>query len=258
MKFELKKRISEWYNLTYSNITESILGEINLPILSWTNKFLKGLQSSSIILDGGCGTGKISINCGKKHRIICVDISMNEIRIAHTAAKKMKLANLDFVLADLENLPFRAQIFSFAYFWGTFEYISNPLDIFKEIKRTLQSKGKFIFNVYNRGGFFYFISRLKIFRKLFNSYFRPTDISNLIFAFNKTEIRKNLKALDFKINKLYGGNLRETLILFTNYSLLLKKIKKIILIFAKFIEISFLGSYICSTLLIVAEKKVFK
>jgi ubiquinone/menaquinone biosynthesis C-methylase UbiE len=114
-------------------------------------RFFENIQiQNNIILDAGCGTGlllehifqKISIRTLFKFKYAGVDISISMLK-----KFKLKFYNLgisksiDLVLADVENLPFRENIFDKVFSITVFQ---NLVDIERAFNNLLRSgKAKF-------------------------------------------------------------------------------------------------------------------
>jgi len=65
-------------------------------------------------LDVGCGPGIFSMQLADHvNRVVGLDISRSMIAIAKEHQTKLKRGNVDFVVADLSNLPFKEGIFDF-------------------------------------------------------------------------------------------------------------------------------------------------
>jgi ubiquinone/menaquinone biosynthesis C-methylase UbiE len=89
-------------------------------------------------LDVGCGTGAFT---GRLAAIglggIGIDLSKSSVRKASS-----KFPDVDFVVADAENLPFRADLFDVVIFSGVLHHLASMGDALKESHRVLKSGGR--------------------------------------------------------------------------------------------------------------------
>jgi SAM-dependent methyltransferase len=66
------------------------------------------------VLDAGCGSGVLSLKLSDHaDYMVGVDISLSMIRLAKGHQARLKKKNLEFVVADLQNLPFEEGTFDF-------------------------------------------------------------------------------------------------------------------------------------------------
>ncbi len=71
-------------------------------------------QGANRALDVGCGSGILSLQLADHvNHVVGLDISPSMIAIAKAHQTKLKKKNVDFVVADLSNLPFKKGIFNF-------------------------------------------------------------------------------------------------------------------------------------------------
>jgi ubiquinone/menaquinone biosynthesis C-methylase UbiE len=71
-------------------------------------------QGADRALDVGCGSGILSLQLADHvNHVVGLDISPSMIAIAKAHQTKLKKKNVDFVVADLSNLPFKDGIFNF-------------------------------------------------------------------------------------------------------------------------------------------------
>lgn len=116
-------------------------------------KILLGLFSKSEkILDMGCGEGtrlntlNQKAKSKNKKELVGADISRVAIKIA-----KQKYPNIKFLVADLENLPFKGEGFNLLYSAYVFEHLTNPEKVLGESLRVLKRGGKFMIIAPNFG-----------------------------------------------------------------------------------------------------------
>jgi len=117
--------------------------------------FIKNIFSpNGTILDLACGTGRYSIRiCKEGYNLIGLDLSRSLLKIAKSNALE-KGVQCDFVRASMLFVPFKSNIFagimsldtSFGYLAGEGE----DLQSLGEIHRTLNDRGLFMLDVFNR------------------------------------------------------------------------------------------------------------
>ena len=95
------------------------------------------------ILDIGCGTGYLSDMLFKLYphaNITCLDISLNMLEESHK-----KNSNLNCILSDAENMPFKNNKFDLIISSFTLHWCFEIEKIFFDIHRFLKDKGLFLF-----------------------------------------------------------------------------------------------------------------
>lgn len=101
--------------------------------------WISNLTNKKLVLDLGCGTGRvIPILLSKNIKIVGVDISKKMLNIAKSKTRK---SNVKFILADLEQLPFKNNISDAVVCYGVLQYLQNPFKAIKEISRILKQSG---------------------------------------------------------------------------------------------------------------------
>ena len=108
------------------------------------------------ILDLGCGTGKNGLHFLKKFKKISLvnfDISENMLELAR---KKLTTSSINFVnnstnfhvCGDMENLPFRDNLFDLVWSSSAIQWSDNLPIVLKHINRILKPNGFFIFSTF--------------------------------------------------------------------------------------------------------------
>lgn|GEM_PF-2584287 len=256
MKAETKHQVARYYNLKFygAKITFEV-SPLDAEDLETALDVINSLNTNSLVLDGGCGSGRMCLPCARaKVEIVGIDLSKNSIKTAHGRAKISNMPNLAFIIADLEHLPFRSKVFGATLLFGVLEYVHDPRRILLECNRTLREHGKIVFNVWNRIGIIFRV--FQPFYRILKSY--RTEIQNLLFAFSPHEIRRSVSLAGFKIEKLNGYKLcsAKTYVLLglPFFKAIGKRLDVCLTILCKNMESSYFGPYICSNLLIVGEK----
>ena len=96
------------------------------------------------ILDIGCGTGYLSNMLSTlfpEAKITCLDISFNMLN-----ESQKKNSDLDLILSDAENMPFKNKKFDLIVSSFTLHWCDEVDKIFYDIQRFLKNKGLFLFS----------------------------------------------------------------------------------------------------------------
>ncbi len=105
-------------------------------------------HDKNIILEIGCGNGRDIKHIMKDRNIIFgIDISES----AYYAQRRYENAdNVCIVRCDVNNLPFTSDTFDLIYADHVLQHIDDLQDCFNEVKRVINKRGKFIFNLYSQ------------------------------------------------------------------------------------------------------------
>jgi len=151
-----KKRIIDEYNSSvyyYDKRYKQIqLEKYNLIL---KNYYLNG----KITLDTGCGTGLLFEYISKlkkdekrvKYKYVAIDISWNMLlefksKIINYKSKN----NLELILGDMENLPFRENVFHLIFSVTSFQNLSNINRGIEESYRVCNNYGDFNFSILSK------------------------------------------------------------------------------------------------------------
>ena len=100
-------------------------------------------ERGSITADLGCGLGfdvrRLSAFVGPEGRAIGVDLSLALIKSARSASKEFPA--IDFVQADIQNLPFANGFLGSCKIDRTLQHVENPTAALNEMFRTVRSGG---------------------------------------------------------------------------------------------------------------------
>ena len=134
---QIKRSLMESYNLSAS-VYDKLYGE------EQTAKHIEGLKmippvNGSVILDAGCGSGLLleKLN-GLIDLAVGVDFSERMIKIARS---KIKSENIEFVIGDVESMPFRNDSFDTIFMFTVLNNTPKPLRALNEAWRILKEKG---------------------------------------------------------------------------------------------------------------------
>lgn len=102
--------------------------------------------SGKKILLLGCGTGEESVLLEEfgalAKNIIGIDLSSNSINIA-----QQTYPSVEFVIGDMNSLPFVDNQFDFVYSSLAIHYSATPEKVYQEVYRVLKEDGLFLFSV---------------------------------------------------------------------------------------------------------------
>lgn len=97
------------------------------------------------ILMLGCGTGEESIILeeagASRENIVGIDLSKESIKLA-----KETYPNIEFIVGDINNLPFEDNTFDFVYSSLTIHYSATPYIVYDNVYRILKKNGLFLFS----------------------------------------------------------------------------------------------------------------
>ena len=98
------------------------------------------------ILMLGCGTGEesklLETFGANPEQLTGIDLSEKSIEIAKNTYK-----NVEFIVADMNKLPFENESFDFVYSSLAIHYSATPEETYKEVYRVLKKGGQFLFSV---------------------------------------------------------------------------------------------------------------
>ena len=145
---------------------------IGRPMAGHTTKMFKAITelttdklNGKLILDIGCGPGRF-VDVSKEmgaNVVVALDYST-----AIDAAKEnfLDTNGIFFVQGDALNLPFKDEVFDFAYSIGVLHHTPSPIKGVEEAARVLKKDGEFAISVYQKGGYYDFVT-VQIWRKIF-------------------------------------------------------------------------------------------
>lgn len=108
--------------------------------------FLLGLlnpKRGELILDNGCGNGRFSVVMGQKgSNVIALDINKSLLKKAANRAQEERMNHqVELVLADMQNLPFKVDVFDKILCVHNLWYVPNYKGAVREMLRTLRKSG---------------------------------------------------------------------------------------------------------------------
>ncbi len=110
------------------------------------------LPKGSTILDLCCGTGRVSLELGRRgYRVLGVDLSPSLLAIARRRAQAEHL-RVTWARCDMRRLPYRARfdaVINLFTSFGYFEEVQDDLQVLKGIRRALKPGGRFLLEISN-------------------------------------------------------------------------------------------------------------
>jgi 2-polyprenyl-3-methyl-5-hydroxy-6-metoxy-1,4-benzoquinol methylase len=124
------------------------------------------------VLEIGCGLGTDGAQFAKAGAdYVGVDLTEAAVEFARSNFSARGLRG-EFLKADAEQLPFRADSFDHVYSFGVVHHTPNPTAVMHEIRRVLRPGGTVSVTVYNRTSINYYVE-IMFLRKLGRALLRP-------------------------------------------------------------------------------------
>jgi len=120
------------------------LGRDYVPGKSWKSlaEALLRLMPPQTIADLGSGDGSFSLLLGQRAtRVIAVDSSEKMLEVAREQSARAGIANIDFRLGDMEELPIEAHTVDIAFFSQSLHHAMHPQRALEEAHRILVPGG---------------------------------------------------------------------------------------------------------------------
>lgn len=123
------------------------------PAVASYIKSLTSLPEGSLVLEAGCGTGRISTNLALEGFCVTgVDIIESELQAARESAQDENLS-IEYVNQDLRNLPYKNKFDLAVNVYNSFGYcetIEEDILILKNIYQSLKEGGYFVLECISR------------------------------------------------------------------------------------------------------------
>jgi uncharacterized protein (TIRG00374 family) len=112
-----------------------------------TIKKMLGAQNRDVILDIGCGSGVQirALDLKKPNQVIGMDVNRNALLYA----KKKEISQSEFLIADAQQLPFKAQTIDKIICAEIIEHLNNPEQLVAETQRVLRQDGSIVISTPN-------------------------------------------------------------------------------------------------------------
>lgn len=140
---------------------DALAYETSMLKLSFWQAFdrtFRGLIRSSgggLLVEVGCGTGRISVPCRDRFQsIVGFDISEAMVRTAERKRRELPDgAHLRYLVGDAENIPLRDGVADAVVFSGILHHVENPGRVIAEALRVLKPGGRYWGLENNRSAF---------------------------------------------------------------------------------------------------------
>jgi ubiquinone/menaquinone biosynthesis C-methylase UbiE len=103
-------------------------------------------EKDELILDNGCGNGRFSIALRQKGaRVVALDVNLSLLKKGAVKAKEEMLdSKIEFILADMQSLPFKVGIFEKILCVHNLWYVPRYKTAVREMFRTLKKNGEMV------------------------------------------------------------------------------------------------------------------
>ncbi|OYV62953.1 MAG: hypothetical protein B7X03_03670 [Parcubacteria group bacterium 21-58-10] len=140
-----EKNIKAFYNQYYDNIRDK---RANSPYVlrryvhaTQYEGILQYVQPGMKVLDAGCGDGVLSVQMANKGAIVTgCDFSEPNIAAAKKYVSQQKIANVEFLVGDAENLPFSDNSFDLVVSSHVLEHLPDFDKGLREIMRVTKKR----------------------------------------------------------------------------------------------------------------------
>ena len=105
---------------------------------------LPHLEPGMSVMDCGCGPGTITVGLAKivaPGKVVAFDVVEEQVRIARNHAEEAGVANVEFRVADIYEIPFPNDTFDAVYVNAVLEHLNQPMEALKEVRRVLKPSG---------------------------------------------------------------------------------------------------------------------
>ena len=107
-----------------------------------------GATSGEVCIDLGCGRGtdvlRLAEITGPAGRVYGIDVTPAMISKGSSVAAKLGIANAEFILAELENIPLQDEIADLVISNCVINHVSRKEHVWMEIFRLLKKGGRFV------------------------------------------------------------------------------------------------------------------
>jgi SAM-dependent methyltransferase len=130
---------------------------------------MAGFVGADRVLDAGCGYGQWAVALAAANgRVVALDVSPNMIATSRIVARRYGVTNVDFQVAAMPRLPFKAESFDLVWCWGVMMFLDRGRAL-AEFHRVLRPGGRLLVGCVNGVGRWLF----KAVRALHPLRFRP-------------------------------------------------------------------------------------
>lgn len=100
--------------------------------------------AGALVLEAGCGIGAQTVTLARQSplaQIVSVDISEASLSAARERVRTAGLRNVDFLQADVFDLPFAVASFDHVFLCFVLEHLQRPIDALRSLMRVLRPGG---------------------------------------------------------------------------------------------------------------------
>jgi ubiquinone/menaquinone biosynthesis C-methylase UbiE len=137
-------QFNKWAPTYEEGIWSGYFNSVYAEISRYANQYLR---TNSVVLDIGCGTGKLEFLLSDKIRdgnITGVDISPLMIKEAEAKKIHKPTRNISFIISTANNLPFADNTFDIVFSLNALHHFPMHTSFFNEVRRVLKTNGTFI------------------------------------------------------------------------------------------------------------------
>jgi len=137
----LFKILSPFYDVSVKLITFNLISKLKRRTIT-----LAITTSSDEVLDVATGTGLIALELSKvAKQVYGVDLSKSMLKLTLKKAKAARLENMHLIIAEVEHLPFRSELFNASTCSFAMHHFQSPTKALKEMLRTIKLHGRMVF-----------------------------------------------------------------------------------------------------------------
>jgi SAM-dependent methyltransferase len=110
----------------------------------------RAIPGNARILDGGCGTGQMSLYLARGDRVVIgADLTRASLQLGAAAARRYGLEGVQFIETDLHHPGLRAGSFDVVYSSGVLHHTPDPRASFARIAQLARPGGMIVLGLYN-------------------------------------------------------------------------------------------------------------
>jgi SAM-dependent methyltransferase len=183
-------------SIGYSDEDLKITGEANLGLGCGNPVGFSSIKEGDTVLDLGCGAGMdcflAAKRVGENGKAIGVDMTEEMIKKAKLNAKKNGIKNIEFVVAEIENLPLKSNSIDVIITNCVVNLTSDKIKTFKEAYRVLKNGGRM------------YLSDIVLLKELSEEERKDDDLlaGCVAGALLKDDYLEKIKAAGFEVNIL--------------------------------------------------------
>jgi ubiquinone/menaquinone biosynthesis C-methylase UbiE len=141
---ETMRKSERFWDRTAKRYDNPINGEDDVAIstIDLTRKYL---QSSDVVLDFACATGRYALEIAPEVETVWgIDISAEMIRVAKRIAVKSGIKNVQFIRAEITDPQLEDESYNVVLAYNILHLVDDPVRVIARIKQLLKPGGLFI------------------------------------------------------------------------------------------------------------------